>query len=596
MRTALAGYDALSPGSAQAYFLVGKHLSFQRQYEEAAQMLEEAVKRQPAWPAPQIELGLLELQSGREGRALAALRNVAELDPYNKRAANSLLLLDELAGYHEIESEHFIIRYMPGIDQVFAELLPEELERIHAVVAGRFEHEPDRKTIIEVLPDHERFSVRITGMPWIHTIAACTGPVIALEVPREGPESKHLGTFDWPRVIQHEYTHTITLSQTRNRIPHWLTEAAAVSMEGSQVAAGSTWTLKPSPRDYDRCLQLARAFADGELFDMEEINWAFIRPRHANDRSLAYAQGDWMVQYINERFGSSALIRLVDRYYHGVREEQAMRESLGISRDEFVRGFLVWAGEQVKSWGLAAKPTMDELTDELRMADPQLAEFMNASRQARLDMIAQALTERIGAPSRGRALDRPFDARQWPQLVRPPVEVDDETLARWRGEYPEHPDLLEMDIRRRIDRGENDEQLVALLNQYAAIRPTDPFPHARLAHMLLSSDHPADAIPHLERLDSHEQKSTVYAIELANQYRANGDVASALRSITRAVNINPYHAPTRELAAAIALQAGRLDLARRHIFALTLIEPNRPQHVKRLERIDAMIAAGPAQP
>jgi hypothetical protein len=94
--------------------------------------------------------------------------------------------------------------------------------------------------VIEVMPDHERFAVRITGMPFVHTIAACTGPVIAMEVPREGPPSKHMGLFDWPRVIQHEYTHTITLGQTRNRIPHWLTEAAAVSME-------------PAPRSYDTC-------------------------------------------------------------------------------------------------------------------------------------------------------------------------------------------------------------------------------------------------------------------------------------------------------------------------------------------------------
>src|SRR6185503_18890008 len=124
----------------------------------------------------------------------------------------------------------------PGIDQVVAELMTAPLEKIHATVAGRFEHQPAQKTVIELMPDHKRFAVRITGMPWIHTLAACTGPVIAMEVPSEGTPDKHLGPFDWPRVLQHEYTHTITLSQTRNRVPHWLTEAAAVSMEGSPIA------------------------------------------------------------------------------------------------------------------------------------------------------------------------------------------------------------------------------------------------------------------------------------------------------------------------------------------------------------------------
>src|SRR5690606_38232149 len=60
MRAALDKYDELSPGSAVAYYVVGKHLAFNRQYEAAATVLEEAIRRQPAWAAPQIELGLME--------------------------------------------------------------------------------------------------------------------------------------------------------------------------------------------------------------------------------------------------------------------------------------------------------------------------------------------------------------------------------------------------------------------------------------------------------------------------------------------------------------------------------------------------------
>jgi hypothetical protein len=102
--------------------------------------------------------------------------------------------------------------------------------------------------VIELHPDHKSFAVRITGMPWIHTIAASTGPLIALEAPREGAPALHLGTFDWQEVLRHEYVHTVTLEQTRNRIPHWLTEAAAVTME-------------TAPRKYETCQMLARELA-----------------------------------------------------------------------------------------------------------------------------------------------------------------------------------------------------------------------------------------------------------------------------------------------------------------------------------------------
>lgn len=574
LRAALDAYDALSPGHPQAYFVVGRQLSFNRQYGIAAEMLEEAIRRQPNWPAPQIELGLLELQSGRDDRALAALKRVAELDRYNKRAANSLFLLEELATYETIESEHFIVRYKPGIDRVLAELMPDVLEKIHATVAGRFEHEPDRKTVIEVLPDHQRFAVRITGMPFIHTIAACTGPVIAMEVPREGPPSKHLGLFDWPRVIQHEYTHTITLSQTRNRIPMWVTEAAAVSMEFA-------------PRDYNTVQMLARAQQTGTLFNLDEINWAFVRPKKPNDRAMAYAQGHWMVQYMNERWGQSALVRLLERYHAGVREQQAIPDALGVSREQFFADFLVWAAKQVESWGLAARPSLQSLTDQIRLQDKDLAVVMLASQQARLDAIAETLAEQIGRPSRG--VRRTLVGSDWPDLVRPPVAIPDETLDAWLDQYPDHPDVVELHVRRLLRFGEPDESVLEQLKRYSNLRPADPFPLKRLVQASLASNDPTQAIEYLERLDAVEDKTAVYALELARLYRQKGDLDNALGKALRAVHINAYHAATRELAAAIAIEAGKLAVARQHIAALTILEPDRPQHKKRLEAIDRLI-------
>jgi hypothetical protein len=44
------------------------------------------------------------------------------------------------------------------------------------------------------------------------------------------------------------------------------------------------------------------------------------------------------------------------------------------------------------------------------------------------------------------------------------------------------------------------------------------------------------------------------------------------------------------------VEAGELSAARRHVFALTRIEPMREQHRRRLERLDALIAERGAQP
>ncbi|MEM7227392.1 MAG: tetratricopeptide repeat protein [Planctomycetota bacterium] len=577
MRSALDTLDTLSPGTAEGYALAGRYLSLFRQYDLSSDVLQEAIRRQPAWPEPQIELGLMELQAGRDAIALDALQSVASLDRFNKRAANSLFLLEEIADYHRIETEHFIIRYKPGIDEVLVRTMPDELERIHEIVTEKLQFEPDRKTIIEVLPDHERFAVRITGMPWIHTVAACTGPVIAMEVPREGRPSEHYGPFDWRRVIQHEYTHTVTLAQTQNRIPHWFTEAIAVRME-------------LAPRDYDRCRMLADSLHEGTLFSLEEIKWAFVRPERPGDRNKAYAQGYWMVEFMEERFGNSAMIRLLSEYFEGVREAEAMPAALGVTREEFYREFLVWAAAQVESWGLSPEPSLESLVDEVREQDPELRAQLETSRQARLDVIARRLSTQIGRP--GTKSRDELSAADWPPLIRPKVQVTDDMIMAWRNDHPDHPDLLEMEIRRRIDRREGTIEAgdVEMLEQLIKLRPVDPYPHKKLSQYWLDRDEAARAAEHLEELYVREQYKPVFAVELGHLYRELGQIEKALDRITRALHINPYHAATRETAAAIAIEAGEFEQARTHIAALVLLEPDRPRHQKRLDAINRLIS------
>ncbi|MEM9662458.1 MAG: hypothetical protein AAF937_09135 [Planctomycetota bacterium] len=340
----LAELDELSPGTELGFLEAGWALSERRQYGPSAEMLEEAMARQPNRPEASILLGLLELQSGRDLNALAALRRVAELDPFNARAVNSLELIEELVTYDTIETEHFVIRYKPGVDEVLAREMPDVLERIHERVTGAanggIDHEPSQKTVIELMPNHAWFAVRIAGMPQLHTIAAATGPVIAMEAPKVGPGHK-VGAYDWRRTMQHEYVHTVTLSRTDNRLPHWFTEAAAQYLEDA-------------PRDEQTCRLLATKLRDNALFDMDEINIRFTRPRNPEDRALAYAQGHWMYEFMVERFGDDAPRRLMDAYARGERESEAMPSELGVDRDVFLAEFTAWAEEQAGAWGLGA--------------------------------------------------------------------------------------------------------------------------------------------------------------------------------------------------------------------------------------------------
>ncbi|MFN9972686.1 MAG: peptidase MA family metallohydrolase, partial [Phycisphaerae bacterium] len=311
----LAALDTLSSATPIGYLAVGKALAEQRQYADAAKYLEEATKRSPKHAEPWIELGLLEVQAARDDRALAALERAALLDPFNVRASNSLKLVRDVGAFSRIETEHFIVRYRAGVDQVLAREMPAVLERIFARVTGDkpggIRHIPRTKTVIELMPDHHWFSVRITGMPQVHTMAAATGPLIAMEAPRLSDQSK-VGAYDWARVVQHEYAHTVSLDRTNNRLPHWFTEAAAVYLEDS-------------PKDWSAVQILTRAFETQTLFDFEEINIAFTRPKKPTDRGQAYAQGAWMYEFMVERFGPEAPLKLMDRYAAGDREPEAFQ-------------------------------------------------------------------------------------------------------------------------------------------------------------------------------------------------------------------------------------------------------------------------------
>lgn len=541
---ALAELDKLSPGTHLGYLFVGKALSEQRQYADAARYLEEATTRAPKLADGWIELGLLEVQAARDDRALAALEKAEALDPFNVRAANSLKLVRDVAGFSRIESEHFVVRYRPGVDLALAREMPAILERIYARVTGDkpggIRYPLDFKTVIELMPDHQWFSVRITGMPKVHTMAAATGPLIAMEAPRLG-EKNTVGAYDWARVVQHEFTHTVTLARTSNRLPHWFTEASAVYLEDA-------------PRDWNYITILARAYETDTLFDLEEINIAFTRPKKPSDRSQAYGQGAWMYEYIVTKYGPEAPLKLMDRYAAGDREPQAFQTVLGVTREQFFEEFKAWAGEQLIEWGMrpkAGQPELMTLLDEWRKT--------------------------LGA---GHEEDPPTI----------------EAVDGWLKDYPDHADLLELAVKLRVTANKNkaSAEMVPLIEAFAAARPGDPTPHKLLAALFLDETSPAHnaakAVPHLEFLDAREQNSASLSVQLARLYAAEGEWDKAWAKALRACTVAPYEAANREFAATVAIKRGDFDGAKWQLETLKILEPDRPIHAQRLKALEDLKA------
>lgn len=328
--------EALDADNASAYLEVAEQLGAMRQYPRSAAMYKVAIERAPWWTAARNGLGLLYTQWGDEKLAKETIDVARRLDPYNLRTTNYLRLLDELETFAQKETPHFVIMYDAKLDPIIPEYFVEYLESIHAEVCKTYATEPKDKTYIEVFPTHDAFSVRTTGSPWIGTVGASTGKVIAMVAPRKGEAT--MGAFNWAQVLRHEYTHTVTLAATDNRIPHWMTEGLAVVEE-------------QAPLKWDWIPMLYDAVTKKELFTMENLTWGFVRPRRPQDRSLAYAQSHWVCKYIGDKYGHDAILKMLNEFKNGSSEKDAFQKVLNKPIAEFQTEFFAWTDAQVASWG-----------------------------------------------------------------------------------------------------------------------------------------------------------------------------------------------------------------------------------------------------
>jgi len=328
--------DSMAPQDATAYEEVAQQLAAMRQYPRSEAMYKIAVERAPWWTAARNGLGLLYTQSGDEDSARATLEAAHTLDPYNLQTTNYLRLLDDLDKFAKSETQHFVVFYDATADPIIPEYFGDYLETVYTAVTNDFQTQPAVKTFIEVFPTHDAFSVRTTGSPWIGTVGASTGRVIALVSPRKGEMT--MGTFNWAQVLRHEFTHTVTLAATDNRIPHWFTEGLAVWEEHSPLR----WEWIP---------MLYQAVNEDQLFTMDNLTWGFIRPRRPIDRQLAYAQSFWICTYIEQTYGHDAILKMLDGFRDGLSQDEVFPRVLGKSLSEFSEEFHNWTRKQVAAWG-----------------------------------------------------------------------------------------------------------------------------------------------------------------------------------------------------------------------------------------------------
>jgi len=344
MEKALAEVDQIdvSHNNASAYLEVAEQLAEMWQYPRALAKYQIVVQRAP-WLADALNgLGLLYTRIGEEDKAYATLFEARQLDPFNVATTNYMRLMDTMRSFTRVEFPHFTVVFDAQADPIIGEYVGQYMESVYAEVCGDFKYEPPRKTLLEVFPTTDSFSVRTTGMPGAETYGASFGPVMTAISPRKGAT---MGTFNWARVLRHEFTHVMNESATEQRCPRWLTEGLAVWEE--RVPFRFNWVPQA----------LYQAAHGDKLFTIAELPNALIHPKKPHDGEMAYMEAFWIVRYLDATYGHDSVLKLLDGYKQAKNNDDAFTYACGLTAPQFEKAFFAWAKDQVAKWGYDSDTT-----------------------------------------------------------------------------------------------------------------------------------------------------------------------------------------------------------------------------------------------
>jgi len=323
---------------------------------EAERFFREAIRRMPQLVGPKARLGMMAMDSGAEAQARSLLEEAFEADPFNVRVDNMLKVLDLLDEMATGASEHCTLKYDGPSDALLAGYVSRYLDAVYPELCERFGYRPSERPLVEVfhrargIGGHEWFSTRMIGLPYLGTVAASTGKMVGMV----SPTDPGLPTaWNWAQTLKHELVHVITLQQTHFNVPHWYTEGLAVWCEGY-----------PRPRKWNKLL-LERV-PDAKLFDLESINFGFTRPNSSDDWHVAYCQAELYVEFLLEGRSPEVLKELLSAYAENLTTSEAIRRVLGVSCEEFERGYREYLKKTVADLSGMEPPRSESFADLLK--------------------------------------------------------------------------------------------------------------------------------------------------------------------------------------------------------------------------------------
>jgi len=559
--------ESRNPHCVRFYESLAAQIVSMRKYPFAVEPYVEAIRRHPKRVGIRGQLGLLLMRLAREEEAKALLVTAFKNDPFNVRVKNMLEVLEVLGSYAVLESEHFVIRFDHGADGVLAEHAARYLEEeVYPEITKQLGFEPKGKSLIEIFSKsrntsgHSWFSARMIGLPFVGTVGACAGRIVAITSPNDVKKK-----FSWARVLRHEFVHVVNLQQTNFHIPHWFTEAMAVLLEDA-----------PRPAEWEEIL--ARRHASASLFTLTNINSGFVRPKSSDDWTLAYCQSELYAEYLTNRYGQDALAKMLAAYADNQSTEQAVTSSFGATLETIESGYAIYVDKIVAA--IHFKQQLEPATEHLERLVKDQPE--SAANHANL---ALARLKRNRKPAAREAALAAFEREPNEPtalfvLARLELSIGDEAsaIARLKLAYDReapNENVLLLLAALRLKNREFDE--VADMMEVGA----KSFPHPtrwlkQLARVHLKSGDNDALYSVLARLAKAEGDSLLYRrklIQLASEADNHRDV---IKWANQSLQIDVMDAGHHAQLGLAQLALGRSANALRSLKTATRLDPNPP--------------------
>jgi len=334
---ALALVLSLLPLRAAAFpQLRGRDAALAEQVVEA--LYEEDVARAEALLAPREPLekasqalrfagGTLRFHQQRYAEAVKLLdgSGLGNMGPYLGLARAALEVTRDHARF---ESEHFVVSYPRGKEEVLLPYLLDALEAQRAALREGLGAVPEGKVTVEIVTDVKQLAalstlteeeVRTTG-----TVAVAKFDKLMLLSPKA-----LLKGYDWLDTAAHEFTHNVITLRTKNRAPLWLQEGLAKWFE-------SAWRGKHEPVTPFSAALLRDAVNRKDLVSFGEMNPSFAKLPTPERAALAYAQVALAVEWLVKQKGPEALVKATGLLAEGRPAEDAVAAAAGVPWRRFL--------------------------------------------------------------------------------------------------------------------------------------------------------------------------------------------------------------------------------------------------------------------